>query len=101
MLLALGDAQQVTLGQLAEALATYKEAAEMARTEGATAELARAAMGIAITEQWLGAPTRETAELLEAALCGIGDKDTSDRSYVLSPLGWVLFRLGELSARPR
>jgi class 3 adenylate cyclase/tetratricopeptide (TPR) repeat protein len=96
LLLALGDAKQVTLGQLAEALATYKEAAEMARTEGATEELARAAMGIAITEQWVEAPTRETAGLLEAALCGIGDKDTSHRSYVLSTLGWVLFRLGEL-----
>ena len=68
----------------------------MARTEGATAELARAAMGIALTEQWFGAPTRETAQLLEVALGGIGDKDTSERSYVLGTLGWVLFRLGEL-----
>ena len=43
LLLALGEARRLTSGQLVEALATCKEAAEIARAEGAPADLARAA----------------------------------------------------------
>jgi class 3 adenylate cyclase len=59
LLLTLGDARRLTSGQLVEALATCKEAAELARTEGSPADLARAALGVQETEIWIGRPSGE------------------------------------------
>jgi class 3 adenylate cyclase/tetratricopeptide (TPR) repeat protein len=94
LLLALGDAQRLTSGQLVEALATCKEAAELARAEGAPADLARAALAVHDCENWIGQPSRETAELLEAALHALGDTNGANRARVLSALGRTLFLLG-------
>jgi tetratricopeptide (TPR) repeat protein len=94
LLLALGDAQRLTSAQLVEALATYKEAAELARAEASPADLARAALGAHYAEVWISKLTHETADLLEAALHGLGEKDSGDRSRVLSALGWTFHILG-------
>src|SRR5439155_13248720 len=59
LLLALGDARSMTSGRLVEAFATYREAAEIARSEGSTRDFARAALGVHETELWIGRPARE------------------------------------------
>jgi hypothetical protein len=87
LLLALGDARQMTSGQLGDALATYIEAAAIARAEGAAADLAHAATGAHLTEAWIGTGRRESLQLLEAALCGLGAADSGDRARVLAGLG--------------
>jgi class 3 adenylate cyclase/tetratricopeptide (TPR) repeat protein len=95
LLLALGDARRLTNTQLFEAFATYQEAAEVARAAGTPADLAQAALGAHDAENWIGRPTRETAELLEAALRELGEADSADRARVLSALGRTLFSLGD------
>jgi class 3 adenylate cyclase/tetratricopeptide (TPR) repeat protein len=95
LLLALGDARRRTSGQLVEALATGKEAAELARAEGVPADLARAALGVQEAEIWIGRPTREAVALLEAALDWSGEADTPDRSRLLSGLAMALHSLGD------
>jgi ATP/maltotriose-dependent transcriptional regulator MalT len=96
MLLALGEAQRLTSGQLAEALATCKEAAEIARVEGTPADLARAALAAHDAENWIGRDSRQSVELLEAALHGLGEANVGDRVRVLSALGRTLLNLGDL-----
>ncbi|MGC2203912.1 MAG: hypothetical protein WA633_27670, partial [Stellaceae bacterium] len=96
LLLALGEAQRMTSGQLVEAFTTCKEAAEIARAEGASADFARAALAANDAENWIGRPSRESAELLEAALHGLGDANGGDRARMLSALGRALFSLGDL-----
>jgi predicted ATPase len=66
LLLALGEAQPVTNGQLVEAFATCKEAAEIARAEGVPADLARAALAAHDAENWIGRLPHQSVELLEA-----------------------------------
>jgi tetratricopeptide (TPR) repeat protein len=96
LLLALAEAQRMTNGQLVEAFATCKEAAEIARAEGSAAEFVRAALGAHDAEAWIGRPPRESAELLEAALHALGDANDGDRARVLSELGRALLSLGDL-----
>jgi predicted ATPase len=96
LLLGLGDAQRFTSGQLVEALGTCKEATEIARTEGTPADFVRAALAAHDAENWLGRLTRESTELLEEALHGLGDTNSGDRARVLSALGRALFFLGDL-----
>ncbi|TMJ57921.1 MAG: guanylate cyclase [Alphaproteobacteria bacterium] len=96
LLLALGEARRLTSGQLVEALATCKEAAEIARAEGAPADLARAALAAHDAEIWIGRPPCESVELLEAALHELGDANSGDRACVLSALGRALFALGNV-----
>jgi len=95
LLLALGEAQRLTSGQLLEGLTTCKEAAEVARAEGAPADLARAVLVVHASENWIGQPSRESAELLEVALHRLGDANGADRARVLSALGRTLFLLGD------
>ncbi len=94
LLLALGGARRLTNTQLFEAFAMYQEAAELARAAGGPADLARAALGAHDAENWIGRPTREVAELLEAALQGLGEADSADRARLLGALGRTLFSLG-------
>jgi hypothetical protein len=96
LLLALGEAQRLTSGQLVEAFATCKEAAEIARAEGSPADFAQAALAAHDAENWIGRPPRESAELLEAALHELGDASGADRARVLSELGRALLTLGDL-----
>ena len=96
LLLGLGDAQRLTSGQLVEALATCKQAAELARDQGSPADLARAALGVQETEIWIGGPAREAVEWLEAALQKLGQDDGADRARVLGGLGKALFTVGDL-----
>ena len=95
LLLALGETQQLTSRQLGEALATFKEAAEIAWTEGSPADLARAALGADNAEANIGVLERESVSLLEAALDALGAEDSVDRSRVLGQLGRALSHLGE------
>jgi class 3 adenylate cyclase/tetratricopeptide (TPR) repeat protein len=95
LLLALGDAQRLTHGQLVEAWATCKEAAELARRGGSPADLARAALGMQEAENWLGRPTRESVAFLEAALNRSGGADSPDRARLLSRLGMAVRYLGD------
>ena len=95
LLLALGDAQRFTSGQLVEALRTCREAAEIARTEGAPADFVRVALAAHDAENWLGQLTNESTELLEEALHRLGDAKGGDRARVLSALSRALFFLGD------
>lgn len=95
LLLALGDAQGLTSGRLAEACVTYQEAAEIARAEGSPADLAHAALGVGEAEIWIGRPTREAAALLEAALERSDRADSPDRSRLLSWLAMALLSIGD------
>jgi class 3 adenylate cyclase/tetratricopeptide (TPR) repeat protein len=95
LLLALGETQQLTSRQLVEALATFKEAAEIARTEGSPADLARAALGADNAEANIGVLERKSVPLLEAALDALGEEDSVARSRVLGRLGRALSHLGD------
>jgi class 3 adenylate cyclase/tetratricopeptide (TPR) repeat protein/ABC-type transport system involved in cytochrome c biogenesis ATPase subunit len=94
LLLLLADAQFRILDP--EALATFREAAELARIRGSPEELARAALGIEESELWTDMPVGESITWLEAALFALGDSDSPTRCRVLSHLGRALFKLGAL-----
>jgi class 3 adenylate cyclase/tetratricopeptide (TPR) repeat protein len=95
LLLALGETQQLAGRQLGAALATFKEAAEIARTAGSPTDLARAALGADNAEANIGVLERESVSLLEAALDALGEEDGVDRSRVLGRLGRALSHLGD------
>src|SRR5262249_10034426 len=95
LLLALGDAQRLTHAQLAEAVETYQEAAELAGAEGSPTDLARAALGLQETGIWIGRPAHDSVGLLEAALACSGSADSPDRSRLLAALAMALFSLGD------
>jgi class 3 adenylate cyclase/tetratricopeptide (TPR) repeat protein len=95
LLLALAEARRLTSGQMAEALVASKAAAELARDIGSPAELARAALLMQDIAPWIGRPTGESIEFLEAALERFQGTDSPDRSRLLSGLAVALFFLGE------
>ena len=82
LLLALGEALQMTDSHLLRAVATFKEAAMLAEADGSPSDLARAALGVDHVETNLGLLERESGPLLEAALLGLGEADSVDRSRV-------------------
>lgn len=93
LLLPLGDSLHRTTRRR-EALAAYKEAAQLARSLGSTADLARAALGAEETEFIIFVPEHESAGLLDAALAALGDGQSVERCRVLSRLGRALFSIG-------
>ncbi len=94
LLLLLGDARSRIVD--VQAVATFREAAEIARLHGSPAELAHAALGVEESELWIDVPVGESIALLEAALHALGDGDSPTRCRVLSHLGRALFKLGAL-----
>ena len=92
LLLMVGEAR-LRVARLQEALQSFTEAAALARTIGAPADLARAALGAEDTEDLMGI-VGESAGLLEAALAAVGEGDNALRCRVLSQLGRVSFKLG-------
>jgi len=97
VMLLLGEAQQLS-GRLSEALAAFREAAELARAEGKVAEFVRAALGADEAESQLGLLDRSTLSLslLEAALQMVGEGDSIQRSRVLSRIGRSLAHQGNV-----
>ncbi len=95
LLLALGEARQLISSQLHEGLATFREAAELARTEGSPADFARAALGLDHVESILGLNDITSVPFLEAALNRLGGEDSVTRLRVFARLGRRLAFLGE------
>jgi class 3 adenylate cyclase/tetratricopeptide (TPR) repeat protein len=93
LLLPLGDALHRTTRRQ-EALAAFKEAAELARTLESATDLARAALGAEEAEFIIFVPEHESASLLQAALDALGDRQGVERCRVLSRLGRALFSIG-------
>ena len=91
LLLLVGEARLRVL-RLQEASQSFIEAAALARTIDAPADLARAALGVEETEVYMGI-VRDSAGLLEAALSTLDGDDTL-RCRVLGHLGRVSFKLG-------
>jgi class 3 adenylate cyclase/tRNA A37 threonylcarbamoyladenosine biosynthesis protein TsaE len=93
LLLLIGEANLRVL-RLPEAAQNFTAAAALARTLGAPAELARAAVGAEETEVYMGIPVGEAVGLLEAALDTMGEGENALRCRVLSQLGRAQFKLG-------
>lgn len=92
LLTLVGEARLRVL-RLQEALQSFTEAAALARTIGAPADLARAALGAEETEVYMGV-IGDSPGLLEAALAALGESDDALRCRVLGHLGRVSFKLG-------
>jgi class 3 adenylate cyclase/tetratricopeptide (TPR) repeat protein len=90
LLLPLGDAL-LRSGRYQASLEALKEAAGFAQELQSVTDLAEAAVGAALTEQYIDGPERESLGLLEAALRALGDSETPQRCRVLSRLGRALF----------
>lgn len=86
-------AAQQRAGQVVAAEATFREAAEHARTTGDAALLARAAIGIGHGYQRLGRQDPEVIDLLESALRGLGPGDHPLRAVALAHLDYGLASL--------
>ena len=89
LLLCLGDAQG-RAGRSPSARETLFRAAGSARRARDHVRLARAALGI-VDRAEIGTVDRDTIELLEEALEGIGDADVALRARLLSGLGFALY----------
>jgi tetratricopeptide (TPR) repeat protein len=92
LLLLVGQARFRVM-HLQDALQSFSDAAALARTIGAPADLARAALGAEETEVYMGT-VGDSVDLLEAALAALSEGDAELRCRVLSHLGRVLFKLG-------
>jgi class 3 adenylate cyclase/tetratricopeptide (TPR) repeat protein len=96
LLLLLGETRYRN-GHLEHALQTFKEAFELARTVGSSADLVRAALGAELAESYTGTRQCESAALLEEALAALGNTESAERSRLLSRLGHAsLIRSGAL-----
>jgi tetratricopeptide (TPR) repeat protein len=96
LLLALGDTSRASGGHLQEALAAFREAAELARIAGSPADFGRAAIGLDNAEADLGILDRESVSLLETALQLLGGEDSVERCRVLALLGRAAAHRGDL-----
>jgi len=94
LLLLLGEAR-LRNRRLQEALQAFREAFELARSQGSQADLARAALGAEYAESYTGATDYTSVPLLENALDALGAASTPDRARVLSRLGYALARSGK------
>jgi tetratricopeptide (TPR) repeat protein len=75
---------------LSEALQTFKQAFELAGTVDSPADLARAAVGAAVSEANSGRRALESHPLMEAALAALGEAETAERSRLLSQFSYAL-----------
>jgi DNA-binding SARP family transcriptional activator/tetratricopeptide (TPR) repeat protein len=90
LLLGLGEAQ-ARAGDESAARATFLRTAEVARSAGLSAELARAALGYSGRFVWMTRGLGEDASaLLEDALSSLGERDSSLRARVLARLAGTL-----------
>jgi predicted ATPase len=81
---------------LSEALRTFKEAFELARTLDSPADLARAAVGATISETTAGGRPLESLVLMETALAALGEAETVERCRLLSRFSLALRISGSL-----
>jgi tetratricopeptide (TPR) repeat protein len=91
--MALAEAQWKA-GQIAEAMDTFQQSAAIARTLGATEELARAALGFEYVRHNFDLPTEPAVLLLEEARNALGEKDSVLRARVLGNLARALLSKG-------
>jgi tetratricopeptide (TPR) repeat protein len=91
--MALAEAQWKA-GQIPEAMDTFQQAAAIARTLGATEELARAALGFVYVRYRFDLPAEPAVRLLEEARNALGEKDSVLRARVLGNLTRALFTTG-------
>ncbi len=78
---------------LQQSLQTFKEAFDLARTEGSPADLARAALGAELAEAYSG-EWFESVALLQEALAALGNTESAERSRLLTRLGYAFLRSG-------
>jgi tetratricopeptide (TPR) repeat protein len=98
LLLPLGE-ERLTSNRLHEALATFREAAELARAEGRVTDFVRAALGADEAEATLGhLLDRPALTVLQTALQLLGESDSVERSRVLSRIGRALAQQGDTHA---
>ena len=95
LLLALGEARQLISSQLHEAMETFHEAAELARSAGAPEDFARAAFGLDNVEAILGLIRYNAVPILEAALDRVGGEHGVTRARLLGRLGRRLAFFGD------
>jgi class 3 adenylate cyclase/tetratricopeptide (TPR) repeat protein len=95
LLLALGEARQLISSQLHEAMETFREAAELARSAGAPEDFARAAFGLDNVEAILGLIRYDAVPILEAALDRLGGEHGVTRARLLARLGRRLAFFGD------
>jgi class 3 adenylate cyclase/tetratricopeptide (TPR) repeat protein len=99
LLLVLGETQLLISHRLAQALATFREAAELARDEQRVADFVRAALGADEAEATLGfLLDRPALTVLQTALQLLGESDSVERSRVLSRIGRALAQQGDTHA---
>jgi class 3 adenylate cyclase/tetratricopeptide (TPR) repeat protein len=92
LLLIRGGAEQ-RLGNR-QAIATFRQAAQLARTEKLSSYFVQAALGFEIAETFLDGPGEASIALLEEALAAIGAEDTIERCRLLSRLARTLHMMG-------
>lgn len=85
LLLALGEAQRKA-GDFSHAMATFQEAAAVARCTGAAEDLALAALGFEETAWRPGLPGDAAVQLCEQALQALGERDSAMKARVLGGL---------------
>jgi len=93
LLLLVGEARFRVM-HLQDALQSFTDAAALAHTIGAPADLVRAALGAEETEIHIGTVVGGSVDLLEAALAALSEGDAGLRCRVLSRLGRALFNRG-------
>jgi DNA-binding SARP family transcriptional activator/tetratricopeptide (TPR) repeat protein len=93
LLVALGDSEE-RAGLEERAIATFGEAADLARGLGAAELLGRAALGYAGPWSRLGRVDVRTVELLEEGLAALGEEETPLRARLLARLGLELYYAG-------
>jgi class 3 adenylate cyclase/tetratricopeptide (TPR) repeat protein len=89
LLIALGDAR-VRAGEGQRAKETFFRAGDVARSAGATDELAQAALGIAATME-IGRVEHDIIELVEEALTACGDEPSAQRAQLLASLAMTSY----------
>jgi hypothetical protein len=92
LLLVLGSAAITTNGL--PAINIFRDAAEIARAEGLSAELTKAALGFERAERGLNVPSEASVALLEEAMTMVGPEETMNRCRLLSCLGRALQSIG-------
>jgi DNA-binding CsgD family transcriptional regulator len=95
LLIALGESHRKA-GAFDRALATFQQAADLARCLGAVADLARAALGFEDASWRPGLPGDAAVQLLETALSALGEGDSPLKARILGGLARALVFAGSL-----
>ena len=97
LLVALGEAQRKA-GDVQNAMATFQDAADLARSLGSSEDLAQAALGFEETTWRPGLPGDVAAQLLQEALGALGEGDSLLKARVLGSRARALAFTGAMDA---